>query len=143
MNTSVYFLRDLEIVYKEYTANFRLYSKKFKSYAGVIGITVPNGENISLPLIAPVAAIDNSTFSTSYFIIRKGSKSPEQVYIDSILKCSLKSLINFSFTSISSSISFGSFTTGSIQTYDNETTFNIFPDLQMYACQYYYNDTHS
>jgi hypothetical protein len=114
----------------------RLDGEGFKSYAGVVGTA-----NTSFPLVVPVAAADNDT--TSYFVIREGNNtSLTPVCQVEIPNCFMTKQISFPFTFIQTDAD-GPNTDNSVSISLDNSTFSIYPGLQLYVCQYTQNNANS
>ncbi|CAB4493896.1 unnamed protein product [Rhizophagus irregularis] len=109
--------------------------KGFKSYAGVVGTA-----NTSFPLVVPVAAADNHT--ASYFAIREGNISLTPVCNVEIPNCFMTKQISFPFTFIETDADVPN-TVGSVRVASDNSTFSIYPGLQLYICQYTQNTANS
>src|SRR5947207_3214495 len=119
-----------------YVGSFHMFNygrnEGFKTYAGVVGTA-----NTS-PLITIVAAADD--YTASYFFIRKGEPSLGSVCQDIIPNCFATKQINFPFTA------FNTKSGDDVIFYEEDldnSTFNIYPDLQLYVCKYTGNFTNS
>ncbi|RIA91192.1 hypothetical protein C1645_737268 [Glomus cerebriforme] len=139
LNTSAYVLDSLSIDRGGYSNLFEMsmnYGENagFKSYAGVVGTA-----NTSFPLVTLVAAADNST--TSYFVIREGNTSLTTACQGEIPNCFVSKQISFPFTSIKTHVDPGA--DDSVSYFDDNSTFNIYPGLQLYICQFTENTANS
>ncbi|GES75390.1 hypothetical protein GLOIN_2v1495550 [Rhizophagus clarus] len=106
----------------------RFNDEGFKSYAGIVGTA-----NISFPLVVPVAAANNDT--SSYLVIRDGNTSLTSVCQAKIPNCFMTTQISFPFTSIKTDADPNT-ADKSVSVSSDNSTFSIYPGLQLYICQY-------
>ncbi|RUS16834.1 hypothetical protein BC937DRAFT_90747 [Endogone sp. FLAS-F59071] len=142
LNTPAYVLSDFSIQRGSYMTDFWMdgfgLAEGFQAYAGVIGnATLSDGTNTSLPLVSLVATAGiGPSNSTSYFFIHEGDIDPTSVCGDVVDRCFAEKPISFPFTSISSNLNNNG--TGDVWSANNDNaTYSIRPNLQVYVCGYY------
>lgn len=143
IDATVFVVHNLYITHGSFSTGDHYYSSfsigdydGLKSYAGAVGIAISSSENMSYPLVTPVAAANNA--STSYFAISTGDTTPASMCHYSIPGCFLKRHITFPFTSIVSHWTPDT-PTNVVESFsfnEDDDILSINPGLTLHVCEY-------